>query len=1188
MHSLNPMEMPLAGANLIEASAGTGKTYTITALYLRLLLGINEQGHCVPPLSIEQILVVTFTEAATAEIKDRIRKRITSLRDRILGEETTDEIVEAIYRQISDKKIAYNMLDVAAKSMEEAAIYTIHGFCQRMLKQHAFESGMAFDLNFVMDSSELIDLAIKEFWRSFIYPQTENQVKKILSYFASPEALLKALRPLLNKPSQLITPQYSLEQLTTLEEEYSKQLTSFKLDILASDFLETLANSDLNKRKPPGNPNYQQEFAAFCESESEKFELANGKGFEIFGQRTLKDSTNYKKNATLITHSMASRIDELALQYQTLSQGFPIAICISAIEFVGQFVKREKQLNNLITPDDLLTELHHALLTSPEMCLAKQIEMQYPVALIDEFQDTDPIQFGIFSIIYQHTFASAAQSVQGEDACLVMIGDPKQAIYGFRGADIFTYIDAKKRVEATNKYTLATNFRSSEGVVAAVNTLFSGNPNSFIFNRDIPFIEVAAKGKSPQQGLTLNGENPAAVEFITLDDLQEPLTKQQGHQQLAEQCAAAISNLLAQGARGEALIAQTPVAAKDICILVRDRIEANTIKKALADHKLSAVFLSRESVFKTELAQHLYGLLKLLEESYNEAAFRGVLASPLFGLNYYQIYELGKNAEQWQGYVERLMELKNVWHKHTIMTLIERLITDNKLVALWQQLGLPVERWLTDLRHLGEELQQKQIELQGHRRLLHWFLEAITGNDIEGSQLRLESDQALIQIVTMHGSKGLEYPIVYMPFACGFRNASDCTYQQDGKRVIDLAPSEEAIENAEKERLSEDLRLLYVALTRAVHKLTLGVYNVKDGNKKATALGKTALGFLLNTEGHFEQGADWHKKIETLCNQNTFFALANIALGANEPQPLPQQPCVLMAKPFNTQIEYNWRVTSFSGITQHTSEPQHNLHAFDENHLLDWQITTQNNALNEFTFPKGAKPGSCLHGVFEEIDFSSPYQPSNSKYKPLNEVVKNKLAYYSIDEQWQPVVELWVQQSLAAPLTPNQFSLSEINMEHIVVEMEFMLPLKALNSSVINQVLLEVSGPAFSKISAEQIHGMLKGFVDLIFLHENQYFVLDYKSNHLGDNGDDYQAENMDSVMSSHHYHLQYLLYTVALNRLLKKRIANYNYERDFGGVYYLFLRGMPSGQGIFFTKPSLKHIEKLDSALFEEVNPCY
>ncbi|GEK10177.1 exodeoxyribonuclease V subunit beta [Pseudoalteromonas peptidolytica] len=1176
MEILNPVTMQLSGLNLIEASAGTGKTYTITGLYLRYLLGLRTPGEQTTPLSVEQILVVTFTEAATQEIKDRVRKRIIQARDVLLGEIVNDDLIAAILAQVTDKKRAFDLLDAAAKSMDEAAIFTIHGFCQRMLKQHAFESKVAFNLEFILDESELIEAAMADHWRRFVYPLDEEKTQAVVEQFATPYALAKQVKPLLSKENADIKPAMSLDAVFAAREKYQTLALWLKAEIVKADYLNVLKNAGLAGNRAPGRKANLQALEDYVNSEQWWFEFGSSNhSFGLWGSESLADPKQYKKNTTPLQHELIRHFDTLAELHHLVSSGLNIALVRQAVTEVSALLRVHKEEYGLISPDDLLKQLHQALLGDSGEALGEKIALQYPVAMIDEFQDTDPVQYGIFSEIYKR-----------EHTALTMIGDPKQAIYGFRGADIFTYIGAKKGIASHNQFTLATNYRSDSDVVAAVNTIFTRHPNSFIYNQDIPFIEVSAKGKAQDARFTINGEKHTALCFSALPNGDEALNKSAAQAGLSQAFAAKVAALIEKGQAGLAKIGEEPVVPADICILVRDRIEASLMKRALNQRGVASVYLARDSVFSQPLATALYQLLEVLHGSYDEAALRGVLAGPLFNLEHRALFELQFNEQEWQHYLQLFSELTQLWYRSGAMAMLEHLLCVCELPVVWRQKGIEVERWLTDFRHLAELLQHKQLELDGSGRVLRWFLSQLNNAQSDSSQIRLESDANLVKIVTMHASKGLEYPLVFMPFALGYRESDTCVYHQEGKLVVDLDAGEEAKESAEQERLAEDIRLLYVALTRAVHYCELGLYDIQQGRSKKSALHKTALGFVLFGAQTFDTENEWQRELSQLCDTHTAMAFTLVEQAQYPNQIITtsanEAPSRLTAKVFTGSIERHWRTTSFSQLSYHTHHGDKPAGAVDENHLLDLPEQRQEREKNAYTFPKGAKPGSCLHEIFELIDFTAPHVPQGDDKLTLTEAVAKSLDKYGIADDWQTPTEQWIASSLATPLLPHtELQLAQLKPEHCIVEMEFYLPLKPLSAMKLNKILSDITGQK-SFLNFDDVKGMLKGFIDLIFQWQGQFFILDYKSNYLGDSSDDYQHDNLSAAMSSHQYHLQYMIYTVALHRLLKQRLPDYQVQQHLGGNYYLFLRALPDNQGIFFNQLSVEQVLQLD-ALFEE-----
>ncbi|MGL5393620.1 MAG: UvrD-helicase domain-containing protein, partial [Shewanella sp.] len=353
------------------------------------------------------------------------------------------------------------------------------------------------------------------------------------------------------------------------------------------------------------------------------------------------------------------------------------AFLVSAKEGIAARFAEQKQQQNVLTPDDLLTTLAAALKAQPER-LPKAIASRFPVALIDEFQDTDPLQFDIFSTIYQgsHTRPNKVErhidnkiENQVENQCasplgLLMIGDPKQAIYAFRGADIHTYIDA--RSATAEHYHLDTNYRSGANMVAGVNHLFSQHPRAFMSDA-IPFEAVHTPAAAKDKVLREKHPSSAALRLRLLSETPQGLNKTLARQLLAEDAAAQITELLQNAASGDCLSPKGQLAAKDIAILVRDRTEAAVMKNALNKRQIGAVFLSRDSVFQTKEATEMALILRALAEPKDERALRSALACALLGYTAEQIHAFNQDEEQRQQLLELFFNLHQLWQKRGIM-----------------------------------------------------------------------------------------------------------------------------------------------------------------------------------------------------------------------------------------------------------------------------------------------------------------------------------------------------------------------------------------------------------------------------------------------------------------------------------------------------------------------------------------
>ena len=1183
---LNPLRFPLYGERLIEASAGTGKTYTIAGLYLRLLLGhgpvIEQAGEeggdagqpCAHerPLSVTEILVVTFTEAATAELRGRIRARIHEARLAFMRGHSTDTLLAQLLVEVEDHDLAARRLLAAERQMDEAAVFTIHGFCQRMLRQNAFESGALFETEFLTDDSRLRLQAVSDYWRAEFYPVDQPLARAVRRLWPSPAALLREMGNWLDNDELEIRPVAGDETLAARHSVAMARIGAVKAGWLAqTDEIRRQTEGQISRYTGKNYEGWLAKIGDWAQDEASGYVLP--KELERFGQQALEE--NLKKGGTVPTLPLFGEIDALLAS----RPGIRDLVLQRAARVVRSRMQESKRQAHQLSFDDLLRDLDGALGSGLGERLCERIRATYRVAMIDEFQDTDPQQYRIFHRLYGGH----------QDTALLMIGDPKQAIYGFRGADIFTYIQARRNVSA--HYTLGRNWRSSRALVAAVNGLFERAKDPFIYEADIPFLPVEAQGKS--RALLIEGQTAPVLHCWQLTG-QPTFNKGEYQSRMARATAAEIHRLLTLAREGKAMLGSEPVRAGDIAVLVRTGAEGKLVQQELARLAIASVYLSnRESVLAQVEAREILLILHACQNPSDERSLRAALATGLFDLDARALDALASDERAWESAVQEFMGYRAVWHRHGVLAMLRALMHGRNLAA--SLLASPYgERRLTNFLHLGELLQQASGELDGEYALLRWLGEAVSQpNGQDGEQiLRLESERKLVQIVTIHKSKGLEYPLVFLPFICSHRAADTPLFHETGeagnRTVLDLTGAEESLAEADKERLAEDLRLLYVALTRGVYATWLGLAPVRSGAGKSekTDLHRTAIGYLLQKGEEGDAG--------TLATALTDLAqaLPGVAVGEpslTRPAPLPaeaEKPGEPTVRAFQGQLERDWWISSYSGLAAQGNGHGKGVLAnpgFDDEVATEAAVTVQEEeapAPSIFTFPKGARPGTLLHSLFETIDFE------HAKGESLAQHIAALLAQEGFDEGWAPVLQQQVEAVLDTPLETglgDPVRLRDLAPERKQVELEFFLPMGRVTAPALT-ALCQQHDPLSrdgKPLGFATVQGMLKGFIDLVFEWQGRWYLLDYKSNHLGMSPADYGRPALERAMREHRYDLQYQLYSLALHRLLALRLPGYDFDRHFGGVFYLFLRGMPQG-GIFHARPSRELVLGLDR-LFRE-----
>ena len=1233
LESTQPLALtfPLYGSRLIEASAGTGKTYTIAALYVRLILQHGEHNEAAfnRPLLPPEILVVTFTDAATQELRDRIRAKLVEasqvFRDEISEPDALLYQLREDYPQEQWAACAQR-LDQAAQWMDEAAVSTIHSWCQRMLREHAFDSGSLFTQTLETDHSDLLALVVKDYWRQHCYPLQGNSVLWTLEHWQQPSALQSKIQPLLHAQSTApITTdrQQSLNELLDSGIQAQQQtLAELKAPWPAwTQELGDILDQAVAAKAVNGSKIQKRYYSSWFEkinawaSDASQQQLELGTGFSRLTPDGLHEA--WKDTSAVPQHPALQAMQSLPDQLNTLT----FALDEQALWHAAYWVKRrfnlEKQQRAEMGFDDMLTRLDQALQGPSGERLAEVIRLQFPIAMIDEFQDTDPLQYRIFDSIY-----SIADN--RSDCGLFLIGDPKQAIYSFRGADIHTYLYAR-RATTGRHYNLDTNYRSSTAMVAAVNQLFNlaedraNSRGAFLFKQqdsnDLPFTPVHAQGRKEQwrvEGQT----QPALSAWLVESD--EPISRDQYIEAMAASSATEIVRLLNLGQQQQAGFENAQgqlqtLQPNHIAVLVRDLREAQAMRKHLAQRNVRSVYLSdKDSVFDSQEAQDMLTWLLACLTPDNERALKAALASSTFALPLSELELINQDELLWEQRVLQFKAYLERWHKQGVLPMLRQMMHDFELPQRLVQRP-DGERTLTNLLHLAELLQHAARELDGEFALLRYLQTACAGqaDSAQEQVLRLESDESLVRVVTIHKSKGLEYPLVFLPFICGFRaqdGKKPFMIQEDQQRKLILHADPQHLEQAEKERLGEDLRLLYVALTRARHACWIGMADLKKGQGKASILHHSAIGYLLNNAQPLASSAalsSWFADYSQALQESADLAqVGHIAVA-----PEPNTNCAnSAATAFSAQwriaqrrTREHWWIASYSALrlsaqapeeAQQTRERVEDLapqspfaqNISDDEHYdaaasVPATQNTGEDPLGLHSFPRGAKPGTFLHGLLEwaaEQGFAAVLeQPEKAQH-----LIETRCQSYGF-ETYSDLLWHWLSDYLqcafvVAADTPLVLS----NLKQYQAEMEFWFSTNNVDTVQLDRLVRQYILPGAERpyLERERLNGMFKGFIDLVVEHAGCYYVIDYKSNWLGVDHADYSVEAMNACVLSHRYDLQYVLYVLALHRLLKLRITDYDYDRHIGGAVYMFLRGAQnSSQGLHQVRPPRELIETLD-----------
>ncbi|GAB3685406.1 exodeoxyribonuclease V subunit beta [Salinisphaera aquimarina] len=1229
---LDPRTLPLSGLQLIEASAGTGKTFNLAGLYLRLVV---ERG-----ASVREILVMTFTKAATQELRERIRRRLVDAariardpsaaiadhpehdfaRDIIAGAiDATDEPRERIARRLTE----------AAAGVDEATIVTIHGFAQRAAADNAFDSAQAFDRGEIVDDRSVQSEAAADLWRQSIVGATGDA--SLLDVWPTPDALHKDIAPILSRPNITVDGAdenafaAALKTLWTVWQEDKAALETAIAEALeasafkksgmqtllanyedAADFVSTI-DTRLAQAVETGQPPVLPKALA---------ELVDPWQF-------IAKSSNAKKAC--------------ATAFEALTLGEPLADLVTrahvvrsarAADAVAALAARRKIEWRQFSYDDLVLALRDALVDeSRGPRLAAALRAQWPYALVDEFQDTDPLQYDSLKRIY------LADDAPNDNTALLLIGDPKQAIYAFRGGDIHAYL-AAARAAGNAQYTLGTNYRSSPAVLEAIAALFQTPKDTPFLEAGIGFRAVGA-GRAPgdrrlvHRGHT-DGDNS--------DKTQPALsvwqftggsgTKGDDETAMVHRTVSAVAGMLAGDAawQSEDPAWNRAVEPRDIAILVNSNFQAATLQIALAEHGIAAVCQRRDSIFATEEAHDLALLLTALARPDDVRAVKSAETTRLAGARLADLIALTEDDTALQTRVARYQAHHQRWAERGVLAALEAafVAAGPNILALTDG-----ERRMSNYLQIGELLAEAQAECYGMDGLVHWLDRAIAdAKDADGraesgeeAQLRLESDDALVRIATVHSSKGLEYPIVFLPFAAflgaptGMKDPTkpphvyhDADSDTPERVRIDLSgTSEKAQARAVTEFHAESLRLLYVALTRAADALFITWREPGDGasNQAGRGAQNTALDKLLGRDASVSHTlaalAKKHPNVMSIERIDTDAPRRAIPMvagdtnrnltGGREDLPAPRTP---------------WSSWSFSrlahapaGASSAASTPVPG--AEDEWAAPTPTIELGTDAGNDTGSKEQPLPaldralagvgfGSAIHDLLEHAVFHGWPAPDATADEKTRKRTADTLRRWGLTgddrEETNRIDQsiALVARTLHAPL-PVIGPLADVAPNRMLAEIGFLLGMGDQRLATIVDAARAAGylQAPLARSATLSLNGLLQGFIDLVVEVEGAYWILDYKTNRLGDTPGAYGADALAGAISASHYDLQYLLYTVALHRHLRSCLDDYDPDRHLGGVQYLFVRAMDgqSTRGVFVDRPDVALIETLD-ALFD------
>ena len=1189
----NIFDLKVSPRVLVEASAGTGKTYTIVGIFVRLLLEKD--------LSVEQILTVTFTKKATAELRERVLERLRECLSVLESHEEpkgTEPFLSHLYSAYKEDEGAREKLRAAIRNFDDSQVFTIHGFCQKILQEEALAAGTPFEMA-VNPSDPLYETAAEDFWRLFIHRHSDDRVgrfliSRLLKIAANPKELIggRALKPLLEK--QYATPEGDVTEDAKAFVDTLVDLKSTLVEVWNDEresILEILTTCDIS-RYTGYLKGRREKLESFLDED--EFQTVQPQSLGYFTDDYLYNESNLKKNGDPV---QKHRFFEIAGTYKRLSDQIGQVDTTLLKQAFDDIKDRRSELSKSTESysyNDLLISLRDALHDAGRgITLAEKLRKRYPVALVDEFQDTDPIQYDIFKAIYPSDVSSTS---------LMMIGDPKQAIYAFRGADIYTYFRARQD-GVDDEYTLKKNYRSTDGYIKAINRLFDGKHTPFI-ESEIDF-QPSDPGRADHDArISVSGIPKAPLQIVTRKGVRSNKDDARGF--AFRQTVNRIRELLDTKTGEGAKIGERPVTAGDIAILVTRNKDAYTLQHRLKAYGIDSVTKTDQSIFETLEAQKVEMLMNAVLHPSDPGIMNAVLLTGIFGFSIEHLREMAEDDDARLELTEELIELSEIWRREGFISMFYRLIYLEHRLVFFSEISNS-ERVITNLFHLANLCSNAEKEhLLSPEKLHTWLLRQMNETDIEEKELQLESDQHLVKIMTTHSSKGLQFPIVFCP-TLWMRNKPESFSSKPGNIVEYHNPESESLMlnfdqttneqrlraevRSDIESIAEEVRKAYVALTRAQY-ATIVIWDSHTyshlSGLGASLIGRQLVEETIQNKNKLEENAEIDdielinrfRNLEEQSDQTIQVEVVEEeASSQNGPVRLGKETAQFKFSNYSGRdfLPVQKSLESFTSLAGHngdTAEPDYD--QLLDNYSAPFDDHTEaydTKATTIFDFPKGSTAGTAIHKLFEHPEFRfDGVEPAVTKA-----IAKEVLAEYGFDEKWAHVIQTMIGDVTSCEIP--DVDLSSVSPENELREMEFNFPTASIEGPDLLSIIRDGRETVTDHQSAQRY---LTGFIDLIVRQNGRYTIIDYKSNYLGDSLQDYQNDRLKEEILNASYDLQYHLYTVALVKYLRASIADFDYEKHFNGVAYLFVRGMRAGssKAVWFHKPEKEVIDNLESIL--------
>uniref|UniRef100_A0A451DFL2 RecBCD enzyme subunit RecB n=1 Tax=Buchnera aphidicola (Cinara pseudotsugae) TaxID=2518978 RepID=A0A451DFL2_9GAMM len=1153
--SLDMKKIPDYGITLIEASAGTGKTFSIITLYLRLLLNLGIKKTYKRPLSIYEILVVTFTEASKNDLKKRLYKKICQLYTVCTSTSSKNNELIDIIKDIKDIKKTTKLLRFAKKNINSIMIHTLHSFFLNTLYEQKFLCNRNIPIKILKNIEKIKLEATKDFWRNYAYGIHENITHLIIKKWPTPKKLFKYINILLNQKKK--KDYHNFFKKTNLKKKYDNIIKKInKTKKFWNKNKHEIQNSIIHTNKNKIKHKSEKFKQWFYQINHWSVKITNNctipKILKNIQFHKILSKQLIKKNSQYI---FLKKIKKIFINYNLFFKYF----IFIALKKIPQIIQKKKKKKKGLEFDDLNKIILEQIKLKSSI-IKKNIIKKNTITIIDECQDIDNIQFNIFYKLYNKM----------HNKSLILFGDPKQSIYSFRGANIFSYLKIKKKINKC--FILEKNFRSSKNMVIGINSLFSRARAPFIW-KNINFNKSSSYSKNKKIYFSINKIKQSAFNLIVKYDIE--INTNEYYSWISKECAHSIYNWLSDKLNKKSILKlrnqkKRCIQPRDIAILVKNKYEANLIKQELHKKNINSIYTSRKkNIFHTTETRELMLIMDAIIDLSNTLKFKKLLMTKIFNISMNDIQLINNQKHIYFYLLKKLKKYYIIWNTINISQMISKIVVDFNLLernASIQKNNINIQ----NITSICKILEKKNQSITNKFLLITWLKKKILQKDIDSSNVvyteavnNIEYTES-IKIITIHKSKGLEYPIIWIPFF--------------SKLQIKKSNS-----ISSKHILSEDLRLLYVAITRGIVHCNIGLAVISKRTKKKTShknytnFHNSSLGFLIQ-KGKKSSLIKLKEELYKLQKPKIF----QIKYTCKKKETIYKKKITQKKDIIYLNVLKNiinpWNKISFSKIIKKNLFYQKKyiplMFQKKTSALKKNQYVSCNNNIHKF--PRGKEYGSYLHKVFKTINF----QNTKKIKKTLNQ-----LNYLLLSEKWINKLYIWICTFISKPLYKNCLILNQLKKTEYQKEVQFTIPIeKTINIEKLNAIVnnFDPLSKKCKNINFENVSGILTGVIDLIFLWKNKYYIIDYKSNWLGPNYTFYTHKNFQNEIIKYRYDIQYQLYSLAMHRYLKLTIKEYNYKIHFGGIFYLFLRAFDekNDSKVYFIKPDYLLINHLDNLL--------